>query len=191
MSPMKKFGKFITEKRVLVLIVAIALLIPSFYGMAKTKINYDILSYLPEQLDTVKGQKILDKTFSSAATSMVVIDKMEAKDIVKIKDKIAKVDGVEKVLWVDDLMDTSIPKEILPDKIKDSFYNKDSTLMIIKFQESPASERTQEAIATIRTHLNKQCFLSGMSAIIKDTKDLSDKETPFYVLTAVALSVVV
>ncbi len=188
---MKKFGKFITEKRVLVLIVAIALLIPSFYGMAKTKINYDILSYLPEQLDTVKGQKVLDKTFSSAATSMVVIDNMEAKDIVKIKDKIAKVDGVEKVLWVDDLMDTSIPKEILPDKIKDSFYNKDSTLMIIKFKESPASETTQKAIANVRTHLNKQCFLSGMSAIIKDTKDLSDKETPFYVLTAVALSVVV
>ncbi len=188
---MKKFGKFITEKRVLVLIVAIALLIPSFYGMVKTKINYDILSYLPEQLDTVKGQKVLDKTFSSAATSMVVIDNMEAKDIVKIKDKIAKVDGVEKVLWVDDLMDTSIPKEILPDKIKDSFYNKDSTLMIIKFKESPASETTQEAIATVRTHLNKQCFLSGMSAIIKDTKDLSDKETPFYVLTAVALSVIV
>ncbi|MCW6075385.1 MMPL family transporter [Clostridium sporogenes] len=191
MIPVKKFGKFITEKRVLVLIVAIALLIPSFYGMVKTKINYDILSYLPEQLDTVKGQKVLDKTFSSAATSMVVIDNMEAKDIVKIKDKIAKVDGVEKVLWVDDLMDTSIPKEILPDKIKDSFYNKDSTLMIIKFKESPASETTQEAIASVRTHLNKQCFLSGMSAIIKDTKDLSDKETPFYVLTAVALSVIV
>ncbi|WP_353505369.1 MMPL family transporter [Clostridium sp. Marseille-Q2269] len=188
---MKKFGKFITEKRVLVLIVAIVLLIPSFYGMAKTKINYDILSYLPERLDTVKGQKVLDKTFSSAATSMLVIDNMESKDVIKIKDKIAKVDGVEKVLGIDDVKDASIPKEILPDKIKNTVYSKNSTLVLIKFKESTASERTQEAIANIRTHLNKQCFLSGMSAIIKDTKDLSDKEAPFYVLIAVTLSVIV
>ncbi len=188
---MKKFGKFIAEKRVIVLIIAIALLLPSFYGMAKTKINYDILSYLPQQLDTMKGQKILDKTFSSAATSMLVIENMESKDVVKVKEKISKVDGVEKVMWVDDIVDTSIPKDILPDELKNAFYSGNSTLLMIKFKQSAASEETQNAITSIRKNLNKQCFLSGMSAIIKDTKDLSDKETPFYVLIAVVLSVIV
>lgn len=188
---MKKFGKFIAEKRVIVLIIAIALLLPSFYGMAKTKINYDILSYLPQQLDTMKGQKILDKTFSNAATSMLVIENMESKDVVKVKEKISKVDGVEKVMWVDDIVDTSIPKDILPDELKNAFYSGNSTLLMIKFKQSAASEETQNAIASIRKNLNKQCFLSGMSAIIKDTKDLSDKETPFYVLIAVVLSVIV
>lgn len=188
---MKKFGKFIAEKRVIVLIIAIALLLPSFYGMAKTKINYDILSYLPQQLDTMKGQKILDKTFSNAATSMLVIENMESKDVVRVKEKISKVDGVEKVMWVDDIVDTSIPKDILPDELKNAFYSGNSTLLMIKFKQSAASEETQNAIASIRKNLNKQCFLSGMSAIIKDTKDLSDKETPFYVLIAVVLSVIV
>lgn len=188
---MKKFGKFIAKKRVLVLIIAIALLIPSLYGMAKTKINYDILSYLPKQLETVKGQDVLDDTFSDAATSMLVIENMESKDVVKVKDKISKVDGVEKVLWINDLVDTSIPKEILPDEIKDIFYSNNSTLLLVKFGSPTASETTQNAIAGIKKHLNKQCFLSGMSAIIKDTKDLSDKETPFYVLIAVVLSTIV
>jgi predicted RND superfamily exporter protein len=187
----KKFAKFITHKRILILVIAVLLLIPSVYGMVTTKINYDILTYLPKDLDSMKGQTILDKTFSSAATSFLIVEDMQPKDIVKLKDNISKVDGVEKAIWTSDVLDTSIPKEILPDEVSDILYNKNSTLIIIKYKDSASSEATMNAIEKIKKISGKQCFLSGMSAIVKDTKDLSDKETPFYVLVAVLLSVLV
>lgn len=188
---MKKFGRFIAEKRVLVLIIAIFLLIPATFGMVMTKINYDVLTYLPKDLDSMKGQTLLDETFSSAATSFLIIDDMESKDIVKIKNKISTIDGVEKVLWVDDLVDITVPKEIYPDEVKNFFYSGNSTMVVIKFKEGGASERTQTAIGNIKKEMNKQCFLSGVSAIVKDTKDLADKQTPLYVLLAVVLSTIV
>ncbi|MGH4049787.1 MAG: efflux RND transporter permease subunit [Clostridium sp.] len=188
---MKKFGHFIAKNRILVLIISTLLLIPSVLGMINTKINYDLLTYLPQNLDSMKGQNILDKTFSNAATSMLIIEDMEAKDVLKIKAKVAKVEGVEKVIWVDDILDTTVPKEILPEEIKSSFYSRNSTMLIIKFKESASSEITQNGITNIRKVTNKQCYLSGISAIVKDTKDLADKETPFYVMIAVILSVIV
>ncbi|MGH4119243.1 efflux RND transporter permease subunit [Clostridium sp.] len=188
---MKKFGHFIAKNRILVLIISTLLLIPAVFGMVNTKINYDLLTYLPQNLDSMKGQNILDKTFSNAATSMLIIEDMEAKDVLKIKAKVAKVQGVEKVIWVDDILDTTVPKEILPEEIKSSFYSGNSTMLIIKFKESASSEATQNGITNIRKVTNKQCYLSGISAIVKDTKDLADSETPFYVMIAVILSVIV
>ena len=184
---MKKFGGFISKHRILIIIIAILLLIPSFYGMAVTEINYDLLTYLPKNLDSMKGQEILDKKFSNAATSMLIVEKMDSQDITKIKDKISKLNGVDEVIWISDVLDTSIPKEILPDDIKNIFYSKDSTLLFIKFTDSASSNTTQKAITDIRKIANKQCFLSGMSAIVKDTQDLADKETPYYILIAVVL----
>lgn len=188
---MKKFGRFIAKNRIIILIISTLLLVPSVIGMVNTKINYDLLTYLPQTLDSMKGQNILDKTFSNAATSMLVVENMESKDVLKIKGKVSKVKGVEKVIWVDDILDTTVPKEILPDEIKSSFYSGNSTMLIIKFKESASSEATQNGITNIRKVTNKQCYLSGISAIVKDTKDLSDKETPFYVMIAVILSVIV
>lgn len=191
MTFVKRFGMFVSKNKAAIVILSLLLIIPSAFGMAMTKINYDILTYLPENLDSMKGQTILDKSFSNAATSMLIIENMQPRDVVKIKDNISSVKGVEKVIWVSDLLDTSIPKEILPDEIKDLFYRDNSTLLFVKFKDSASSEVTQEAIASIRTHLNKQCFLSGISAIVKDTKDLADKETPIYVLLAVVLCLII
>lgn len=188
---MKKFSQFIAKRNKLVLIVGLILLIPALFGYLGTRINYDILSYLPQNLDSTKGQEVLDEVYSDAATGILVVDGMEKKDIVKVKDKIKKVNGVESVIWLDDALDISVPQEILPDSIKKQVYNGDSTLMMIKFSGSTASESTMNAIGDIKKLMNKQCFLSGMSAIVTDTKNLADKEAPFYVVVAVILSVIV
>lgn len=188
---MRKFGKFIAKNRVMVMIIAVLLIFPSIYGMIMTKVNYDMLTYVPKNYDSVKGQKILDEQFSNAANSMLIIEKMQWKDIVELKDKISRVDGVEKVIWVNDIINSDIPKEMLPEEIKDTFYSKDSTMMIIKYKETASSMKTQNAIKDIRKVLNKQCFLSGASAIIKDTKELADKETPIYVSLAVIFCAIV
>ncbi|HAZ36802.1 MAG TPA: antibiotic ABC transporter permease [Clostridiaceae bacterium] len=188
---MRKFGKFIAKNRVMVMIIAVLLVFPSIYGMNMTKVNYDMLTYVPKNYDSVKGQKILDEQFSNAANSMLIIEKMQWKDIVELKGKISMVDGVEKVIWVNDIINSDIPKEMLPGELKDTFYSKDSTMMIIKYKETASSARTQNAIKDIRKLLNKQCFLSGASAVIKDTKDLADKETPIYVLLAVIFCAIV
>ncbi|WP_041737413.1 MMPL family transporter [Caldicellulosiruptor owensensis] len=183
---MRKFGLFIAKHRKLVLIVAVLLLIPSVYGFITTKINYDILTYLPKDLDSTKGQEILDKDFKQAALSMLIVKgNMNISDIQKMKEKISRIDGVEKVIWIDDFLDPTIPKDMLPEVLKTTFYSKDSTLLLIQFSNSASSIETQNAISEIRKVATKQCFLSGMSAIIKDTRDLSDRETPLYVAVAV------
>lgn len=187
---MKKKANFITKNPFVILAIAVILLVPSIYGYTKTKVNYDILDYLPQNLDSTKGQQLLNTTFKDAATSMLIIDNMDSKDVVKIKDKIDKVDGVEKSLWINDAIDISIPKEMLPDDIRDMIYNKSSTLMLITYKEPASSTVTMNAIGKIKTLLNKQCFLSGMSALIKDTKDLADRETPLYVGLAVLLALI-
>lgn len=188
---MNKFGLFIAKHRKLVLVFATFLLLPSLYGMAKTKINYDILTYLPKKLESVKGQDILNNVFENSGTSFLVIENMDSKDVSKIKNKISDVKGVEKVIWIDDFVDTAIPKEILPEELKNTFYRENSTLLMIQFSEESSSDVTQDAISEIRGVLNKQCFLSGMAAVLKDTVELADKQTPIYVGLAVALAVVV
>ena len=188
---MQRFGAFIAKHRNIVLIVAILLSILSVFGMINTKINYDVLTYLPQQLDSMKGQNILDDTFASASLSMLIIDDAEPKEVSKIKEKIQAIEGVDSVLWIDDALDISIPKEILPDDVKGALYSGDSTMMVIKYKEGSSSEVTQKAITDIRKVMDKKSFLSGVSAIVKDTKDLSDKQTPIYVLIAVVLSTIV
>lgn len=188
---MKKFSRFISVHSKLILIIGILLLIPSLIGYANTGINYDILSYLPENLGSVKGEKVLDEVFSDASTGILIVEGMEEKDIDKMKEKIKKIEGVNDALWLYDALDLSVPIDILPSELSNQIYKDDATMVIIKFNESMASESTMKAIDKIRGEMNDQCFLSGMSAILKDTKDLADKEAPFYILIAVILSVLV
>lgn len=188
---MERFGNFIAKHRIIILIIAIVLLLPSIYGTVSTKINYDILTYLPEDLNSMQGQKILDETFQKAATGMLIVEDMEKKDVLTIKEKIEKVNGVESVTWISDLLDITVPKEMLPEDIREVFYRENSTLMMIQFKEGGATEATQQSIANIRKIMNKQCFLSGMSAIIKDTIELADRDTPIYVALAVILAIIV
>ncbi|HEX3022361.1 MAG TPA: efflux RND transporter permease subunit [Lachnospiraceae bacterium] len=185
------FGKFITKHKHLVVIVAVLLLIPAIIGYANTRVNYDILSYLPEDIETMQGQEILINDFKTGAFSMIVIDGMKEKDVVKLKEKIEKVDSVSKVMWYDSLLDITVPMDMLPDKIKDAFNTENSTLMAVTFENSTSADETMDAIKDIRKIADKQVFVSGMSAIITDTKDLSEKETPLYVLIAVILSMIV
>src|SRR5690554_1454366 len=188
---MNKFGQFVAKHRKMVLIIATLLLLPSIYRMASTKINYDILTYLPKDLESVKGQEILNEVFNSSATGMLIIENMEAKDVVKVKERISKIEGVENITWIDDFLDISIPKDMLPNELKEMFYRENSTLLMIKFTHESSSPITEQAIVDIRNILDKQSFLSGMAAVLKDTVDLADEQTPIYVTLAVALATVV
>jgi predicted RND superfamily exporter protein len=185
---MQKFGLFIARHRVIILIIGVLLLFPATIGFIKTQINYDLLTYLPRGIDSVEGENILDKDFSDAATGMLVIRGMSDQDVQSIKGGIAKIGGVERVVWKDDLADISIPESILPDSVSSTFSKGDSTLLLIQFKNSASSTATQQAVADIRQLLNKQCFLSGMSAIVKDTVDLANAETPRYVILAVLIA---
>ncbi|MBS4534119.1 MMPL family transporter [Clostridium sp. D2Q-14] len=188
---MNVFSNLVAKHRKLVLLLATLLLLPSLYGMIKTNINYDILAYLPEDLDSVKGQNVLNDTFKSASMGMLVIENMEDKDVIDVKGEIEKVKGVDSVTWIDDLLDISVPEEILPDDIKDIFYSEDSTLLMINFQDKSSSDITQDAIEDIRGIVDDKSFLSGMSAVIKDTIDLADSQTPIYVGLAVVLAILI
>lgn len=188
---MNKFANVIAKHRKIVLLIAVLLMIPSIYGLINTRVNYDLLTYLPEELDSMKGQEVVDQVFNRASTGMLIIEDMEAKDVLKLKEKIDKVEGVEKTTWISDILDITIPKEFLPNDIKDIFYRENSTLIMIQFTSESSSDDTQGAIKEIRGLLDKQCYLSGIAAIIRDTIDLADKETPIYVLLAVVLATIV
>ena len=188
---MKAFGKGIVKARFLILIVSIALLIPSAIGYFNTRVNYDILSYLPGDIETMVGQDILANDFGTGAFSMCVVEGMEFKDVAKLKAKIEDVDHVKKVIWYDSVADLSIPVEILPEDVQEVFINGDATMMAVLFDTTMSSDETMDAIEEIREVTEHQCFVSGMSAVVTDTKNLSNAETPIYVCLAVALSVVV
>lgn len=188
---MNRISKFIADHAKSVIVVSLLLLIPSVIGFINTRVNYDLLSYLPQNLDSTKGEDILDKTYSDASIGIVIVEGMENKDINILKDKIEEVNGVTTTLGLTDVLDESIPKDILPDEIKNQLYNEDSTMFVIKFDGAPGSDSTINGISKVKKILNKQCFLSGMSAIMEDTKELAEHEAPFYVLIAVALSIVV
>lgn len=185
------FGKFITKHKKLIVILSVLLLIPAVFGYINTRINYDILSYLPEDIETMVGQQILVDDFKTGAFSMVVLEGMEEKDVAALKTKIEKVESVSNVIWYDSLLDISVPMSMLPDKIKDAFNTEDTTMMAVTFEQSTSADETMDAIKEIRKLTDKQVFVSGMSAIITDTKELSEKETPIYVLIAVILSMIV
>ena len=188
---MVKVGKKIVKFRVPILILSIILLIPAVWGYVNTRINYDVLTYLPEDIETMQGQEIMTNDFGIGAFSMRMVDGMEDKEIVKLKEKVEKVDGVENVLWYDSLADISVPQSMLPSKLYDEYNTEDGTMMAVFFKDGTSSDETMKAITEIRKVTGKQCFLSGMSAIVEDTKELAEKETPLYVLIAVALSALV
>lgn len=185
-----KFGKWVVKCRIPILILAIALLVPSLIGMIMTRINYDMLSYLPGDIDTVVGQDILMDDFGKGAFSFVIIEGMDPEDVSSLREDISHVDHVDTVLWYDDFADVSVPMEMLPSKLYDAFNSGDSTMLAIFFDTSTSSDDTMEAITEIRSIAGKQCFVSGMSAMVTDLKDLCEKEEPIYVGIAVALACV-
>lgn len=188
---MIRFGKWVVKHKTVIFIVSLLLLIPSIWGYQKTKINYDILSYLPDDIETMKGQDILVKEFGTGGFSFVIVDNMEDKDVVALKNQIKKVDHVAKVVWYDSFADLSIPKEMLPKEAYDLFNKDDSTMMAVLFENATSSDETMDAISDIRSICNKQCYISGMSAVVTDIKDISVKETAMYVLIAAGLSLLV
>lgn len=189
---MKRMSRFIVKRRVLVLIVAVLLLIPSVMGMAATHINYDILSYLPEDLESVIGERYLENDYKLASTAMVTIENMPARQVQDLKEEIKKIDGVGKVLWVDDLTDITVPKEMLPQDVQDIFYGKnDATLVMVTFEDTMSSETTMSAIKSMKKLLDKDCFIGGMAAVVEDTRELVDNEIVLYVTVAVALLMVI
>ena len=187
---MKKITKFISHRPRLVLFVMTLLLIPAWLGYKNTGVNYDILSYLPQDLESTQGQQILDKDFKNAATGMLIL-KGDDYDADKLKNQILEIDGVEDVISKTSIVGNTVPKEFLPDEIEDVFYAEDSTMLMVKFSESSSSFKTMEAIDKIKAIESKEKFLSGMSSLVKDTKDLIDKETPIYVALAVILALIV
>ena len=175
---MQKFGRGVVKFRVPILIVSVLLLIPSIFGFLSTRINYDILSYLPSDIETMKGQDIM-------------LDGMDDKDVEKVKEKIEKVDHVCDVLWYDTLADVSLPKEVLPDDIYDFFNTDNSTMMAVFFDEATSADGSLEAVKEIRSIAGEQCFVSGMSSVVEDIKDLTMQEAPMYVVIAVILTSII
>lgn len=188
---MVKLGKKIVKYRAAILVIGFLLLIPSALGYVNTRINYDVLTYLPKDIETMRGQDILVEDFGTGAFSMVIVDGMENKDVSKLKKQIEDVDHVSKVLWYDSAADISIPQSMLPDNLYEVFNSDTGTMMAVFFDESTSSDGTMDAITEIRKLAGKQCFISGMSAIVTDTKELAESETPVYVVIAVALSSIV
>lgn len=185
-----RFSKAVVKHRILILIVVLVLMIPSVLGMAGTRINYDMLDYLPEDMETVIGQNELLEDFGKGAFSFIIVEDMPAKDVAALKEKIEQVDHVETVLWYDSIADLSIPMELLPDKIYNEFNTENATMMAVFFDTSTSSDITMDAIREIRRIAGKQCFVSGMSALVTDLKDLCEKEEPIYVGIAVLLACV-
>ena len=176
--------------RVAILILTVLLMIPAVFGMLETRINYDMLNYLPDDMDTVIGQNALLEDFGKGAFSFIVVENMPEKDVAALQEKLESVEHVETVLWYNSLMDTSIPMQLLPDKLYDAFNTGDATMMAVFFDTATSADETMDAIREIRSIAGKQCFVSGMSALVTDLKDLCEQEEPIYVAIAVVLACV-
>lgn len=186
-------AKWISRHSKLIAIICILLIIPSIIGYLSTFINYDILSYLPKNLNSVAGEEILDKTFGNSATAFIIIKNQPAGTTQRLKNKISKIEGVSQVLWIDDIADISIPREILPDEIQRIFYSKDgsTTLMMVQFSGSASSDSTTAAIKQIRKYMNKDMLISGLSAIGYDTKKLADSQSFIFIMLAISIALVI
>lgn len=187
---MKKFSQFVVKARYAILIIAVLLLIPSAIGYFNTRVNYDLLYYLPDGIDTMTGQDILMDEFNSGAFGIVMVDKMSDSDVAALKDKMEKVDHVSKVLWYDSFVDLGMPKSMLPSEVYDAFNKDTSTIMLVIFDDTSSGDGTMKAINEIRKVTKHQCLISGISAIVTDTKDLAEQETPIYVCVAVVISII-
>lgn len=190
---MINFGKGVVKLRIPIFILSLVLLIPSALGYFHTRVNYDILTYLPGEIDTMKGQDILLDEFGTGAFSMCVVEGMEDKDVSAMRKEMEKVDHVKKIIWYDSVSDLSVPTEMLPEDLQEVFINedKDATLMAIFFDTSMSADETMDAIEELRHVADKQCYISGMSAVVTDTKGLINQEVPIYVLIAVILAIIV
>lgn len=188
---MEKLGRQIVKFRIPIFIISILLLIPAVFGYINTRVNYDVLYYLPDDIETMKGQNILMDEFGTGAYSMFVCEGMNNKDVAALKEKIEAVEHVSQVVWYDSFMDLSIPMEMLPEEIRTAFNSENSTMMFIIFDSTTSSDETMDAINAIRRLADKQCFLSGMSAIVTDTRNLAESEVTIYVVIAVILSSIV
>ena len=188
---MHKFEQAICKHRRLILIIALLLIIPSIMGIKATKINYDILVYLPEDIETIKGEKILSEDFNMGSFSMIILDDMKPKDILSLEEKIRKIDNVQKVVSVADITGTGIPIEMIPDNLKDKIYKDNETIMLVTFKEQISADASMETVQTLRDITDKHCKISGMTATVLDTRDLSDSEVVIYVVIAVILCLIV
>lgn len=183
-----KFGKAVVKARVPIVIVSLLLAALSVLGMLGTRINYDMLTYLPKDMETSVGQQVLLDDFGKGAFSFVLVEDMPDKDVSALKEKLAQVDHVESVIWYDSFADISVPKELLPDELYNAFNSGDTTMLAVFFDTSTSADETMEAISDIRSIAGKQCFISGMSALVTDLKELCEKEEPIYVAIAVVLA---
>ena len=183
-------SKAVVKNRVLILMIALILLVPAVFGMLGTRINYDMLDYLPSDMDTVIGQETLKEDFGKGAFSFIVVQDMPVQEVAQLKEKIQQVDHVESVLWYDSVADLSIPMELLPDKLYNEFNTDDATMLAVFFDSATSEDVTMDAIREIRSIAGKQCFVSGMSALVTDLKDLCEQEEPIYVAIAVVLACV-
>ena len=188
---MHKFGEFVCKYKKTILIIALLLLIPSIIGMKATRINYDILVYLPSDIETIKGEKILSEDFDMGAFSIIIVDDMNTKDIIKLENKIKQIESVQKVASIADVLGTSIPREILPDEIKDKVYKENSSIMLVTFKGGISEDSTVKAVEELRDITDQRCKISGMTSTVIDTMDLSDSEVAIYVIIAVLLCILV
>ena len=188
---MVKVGKWIAKHKYLIILISILLMIPSVIGMAKTRVNYDILSYLPDTLETIKGQDIMVDEYGMGAFSMVVVENMELKDVQKLEDAYSDIDHVKDVLWYVDVADLSLPVEMIPKDLREAFFKGDATMMLVLFDNTTSSDEAMEALTEMRKISNDQCFLSGMTGIVTDIKNLALSEMPAYVVIAAILCFIV
>ena len=188
---MHKIGKAICKYRRIILAIALLLIIPALIGMKATKINYDILVYLPSDVETIQGENILSNDFNMGAFSVIILEDMQTKDILKLEDKIKEVPNVEKAISIADVIGTSIPTEMLPDELKDKIYKDNSTIMLVTFKDQISADSTMEAVETLRDITDERCKISGMTSTVLDTRNLSNSEIAIYVVIAVILCLIV
>ena len=188
---MKSFGNVVVKCRHLIMALALVLMVPAVWGYLHTRVNYDILTYLPDSIETIQGQNILMDDFGTGAITMLIVEDKEDKDIVALKHEIEKVEHVKRVLWYDSFADITVPKEMLPQKVRDAFINGNATMLAVIYDSSTSSDETMDAVTEIRKVLDSGCYLQGMSAVITDTKDLAEAEEPIYVALAVLLASIV
>ena len=183
-----RFGKIVVKGRYAIMIVAVALAVLSVFGMLATRINYDMLVYLPDDIDTMVGQDILLDQFGKGAFSFLIVEDMPQKDVAALREKVSEVDHVDSVIWYDSFADLSLPMEMLPKKLYDAFNSGNATMMAIFFDGSTSEDTTMQAIRDIRAVADRQCFISGMSATVVDIEELCEREEPIYVGIAVILA---
>ena len=190
---MRKIALWEAKHPKTVLLAALLLLIPALLGFIGTKVNYDILSYLPDELESVQGEQVLDKTFNTAGVSIVITENMQPKQTLALKNEILAVDGVASVIWVDMIADIGIPADILPDELKNIFYSTDGsqTMMLVRYDAGGSADSQLKAIAQIKTLLGKDQFLSGLSVVVDDTREIAETQAPLYIAVAVVLALLV